>query len=424
MISFNLIYFFLAALTCHSQLAADRPSTTYLPEFYLWMSIGGVLGGMFNALLAPVIFRSVTEYPLVMLLACLLLPADERGEGRWPLWRDLLFPAGILLLTLALGVMVDKFARGQLAGLLVVFTVPLVITYAFRRQPLRFALCLGAVLLSAGLITAVSKRTMHAERNFFGVLRVMRNDSDTMHTLVHGSTIHGRQSTTIDRRCEPLSYFHRQGPFGQVFAAFQASAVAKEVAIVGLGAGATAVYARPNERWTFYEINPAVVDIARDSRYFTYVGDCAKVPFNVVLGDARLKLRDAPDAGYGLIALDAFSSDAVPVHLLTQQAIDLYLSKLAPGGLLALHVSNRNLDLSPVVADLARSRNLSCIILEDKGFTQIEGADPALVVVMARNQADLVALSTSANASFLTGDERRALWTDDFSNIVSVFRWR
>ncbi len=221
------------------------------------MSIGGVLGGVFNALVAPVIFKSVTEYPLVMLLACLLLPgtaSGERSEGRRARWIEILCPAGILLLTLALGLVVNRVSPGRLSGFLVVFTVPLVLTYPFRKQPLRFALCLGAVLLGAGLVTAVGKRTLHAERNFFGVLRVTRNDSDTMHTLIHGSTIHGRQSTIADRRCEPLSYFHRQGPFGQVFAAFQASPAAKDVAVVGLGTGATAVYARPNERWTFYEI--------------------------------------------------------------------------------------------------------------------------------------------------------------------------
>jgi hypothetical protein len=424
MISFNLIYFFLAALTCHSQLAADRPATTHLSEFYLWMSLGGVLGGVFNALLAPVIFNSVTEYPLVMLLACLLLPSAAEPKDTRARWMDFLPPAGVLLVTLALGLVVNRVASGKLAGLVVAFAVPMFMIYPFRKQPLRFALCLGALMLSANFVTVVGKKTLHTERNFFGVLRVNRDASDTVHTLVHGSTIHGRQFTIAGRRCEALSYFHRTGPLGQVFAAFQSSPAAKEVAIVGLGTGATAVYARPNERWTFYEINPAVVNIARNPQYFTYVVDCEQVPFNVVLGDARLKLREAPDAHYGLIVLDAFSSDAIPLHLITQQAIDLYLSKLAPGGLLVFHVSNRNLDLTPVVADLARSRNLRCIVLGDSMPIPIEGKDPSLWVVMARSPADFVVLSNSANARALTGDDHRAVWTDDFSNILSVFRWR
>jgi spermidine synthase len=425
MISLNLIYFSLAALTCHSQLAADRPSTTYLAEFYLWMSLGGVLGGIVNALLAPMIFNSIAEYPLVMLLACLLLPtAGERADARQTRRMDFVLPAGVLLFTLALGLIVNRVASGTLAGLLVAFAVPMVLIYPYRKQPIRFALCLAAVMLGANFVTVVGKRTLHTERNFFGVVRVTGDTRDTMHTLVHGSTTHGRQWTISDRRCEALSYYHRMGPLGQVFAAFQSSPAVKDVAIVGLGTGATAVYAQPDERWTFYEINPAVLQIARDPRYFTYVVDCLQVPFNVVLGDARLKLREALDTSYGLIVLDAFSSDAIPIHLITQQAIDLYLSKLAPNGLLVFHVSNRNLDLSPVLADLARSRNLSCIALGDLMTTPIEGKDPSLWVVMARSPSDLDGLSRSSNARVLSGDDSRVVWTDDFSNILSVFKWR
>jgi hypothetical protein len=148
-----------------------------------------------------------------------------------------------------------------------------------------------------------------------------------------------------------------------------------------------------------------------------------QVPFNVVLGDARLKLREAPDASYGLIVLDAFSSDAIPIHLITQQAIDLYLSKLTTDGLLAFHVSNRNLDLSPVLADLARSRNLNCIGLDDARSIEVEGKDSSLWVVMARSPAELAELSKSSQARVLSADNHREVWTDDFSNILSLFKW-
>jgi len=424
MVTLNLFYFFLAALTCHSQLAADRPSTKHLAEFYLWISLGGVLGGVVNALLAPVIFSSVIEYPLVTLLACFLLPSAARQtDRRRTRWMDFLLPAGVLLFTFAFGVVVSKVASGKLAGQLVAIAVPMTIIYPLRKQPLRFALCLGAIMLGANFVPVVGKRTLHAERNYFGVLRVEANESDTMHTLFHGSTVHGRQYTTGDRRCEALSYYHHTGPIGQIFTAFQASPAAKEVAIVGLGTGATAVYARPNEHWTYYEINPAVVNIARNPRYFTYVVDCEPVPFNVVLGDARLRLREAPDASYGLIVLDAFSSDAIPIHLMTQQAIDLYSSKLAPGGLLVFHVSNRYLDLGPVVATLARSRNLSCIALDDAMPIRIEGKDPSEWVVVARAPADFVELSKASNARVLAGDGHQVVWTDDFSNILSALSW-
>jgi hypothetical protein len=266
-------------------------------------------------------------------------------------------------------------------------------------------------------------RTLHVERNFFGVLRVTSEDDDSMHVIYHDTTLHGREFTSRERRCEPISYFHREGPLGYVFEAFRASPAPKNVAIVGLGAGAIFAHALPAENWTYYEINPAVVEIARDKRYFSYVGECAQVPFNVVLGDARLRLREATDASYGLIVMDAFSSDAVPVHLITQQALDLYLSKLAPNGLLVFHISNRNLDLRPVVADLATSRNLTSVYLGDPKLDPVKRKDPSAWVVMTRNEADIAVLANTPIAHPLPADGKH-LWTDDFSNILSVFRWR
>jgi hypothetical protein len=422
MIGLNLVYFFIAALTCHQLLAADRPATAHLAEFYFWLSLGGVLGGVFNALLAPVIFNSVAEYPLVMLLACLLLPAtgDQREEGR-ARWMDLLIPAGILLLILTLTLVSKTLSLGRVPLIVMVLVAPMF--FLFRKRPLRLVLCLAAVMVGASFVGGVSDTTLHAERNFFGVLRVTSEASGTMHSLFHGTTIHGRQSTSSEQRCEPLAYFHRQGPLGEIVDAFHASASAPYVAIIGLGTGAAATYARPNELWTYYEINPAVVSIARNPQYFSYLGNCSCAPVDIVMGDARLKMREAPDARYGLIVLDAFSSDAIPVHLITQQALDLYLSKLAPGGLIAFHISNRNLDLSPVVADLAALRNLDSVGLYDLKRS-VEGKDPSIWVVMARGPAEMGNLPRSSYAQRMIHDSQRAPWTDDFSNILSVFRWR
>jgi hypothetical protein len=424
LILFHLLYFFLAALMCHGQLAADRPSTKYLPQFYVWFSLGGVLGGIFNALIAPVIFHSVIEYPLMMLLACLLLPSKEMNAGKQrALGLDFMMAATIFVLTFALGYVVDKFAPGKLVGLLFVLAVPLFVAYPFRRRPLRFALALGAVMLGSGFVTGANTKTIHAERNFFGVLRVTRGD-DGIHSFLHGSTVHGRESRAPDRRCEPLSYHHRGGPLGRIFAHFENQPANPNVAIIGLGAGAAAAYAQANEKWTFYEINPAVVSIARDNQYFSYIGQCAKAPIDVVLGDARLKLKAAPESGYGLIVIDAFSSDAIPVHLVTQEALDLYLTKLASGGLLVFHISNRNLDLSAVVADLALSRNLTCISLQDKRPSEPNGGDPSHWVVLGRSTSETAGFLNEPFSRILTGRPDRQVWTDDFSNILSVFKWR
>ena len=425
LILLHLIYFFFAALMCHNQLAGDRPAADHLAEFYLWFSLGGVLGGIFNAMVAPMIFTSVVEYPLVILLACLLLPPTPTSVlGARARRLDLAFPVLIFLLTFALGWLADKVAPAKVGGLLFVLAVPLFLSYPLRKRPLRFALSLGAVMVGAGFVTGASTHTMHSERNFFGVLRVIGDQNSGLHSFLHGSTVHGRQSIDPARRCEPLSYYHREGPLGHIFARAENLSSNPRVAIVGLGAGATASYARSNERWTFYEINPAVVSVARTPEYFTYLTDCAKAPMEVVLGDARLKLRNAPDAGYDLIVLDAFSSDSIPLHLVTQEALDLYLSKLAPSGLLVFHISNRNLDLTPVLAGLAESRRLTGLSLLDLAPSQSNGKDPSHWVALARQESDLGTLVSEPDAHLLRNQHAKQVWTDDFSNIVSVFKWR
>ena len=421
LIILHLAYFFFAALMCHGQLAADRPGAQYLAQFYVWLSLGGVLGGIFNALLAPMLFRSVVEYPLAILLSCLLLPG-ARGEGKEQR-LDFAFPVLIFAFTMGLSWVADRFAPTQMSGSVFVVAVPLFISYPLHKRPLRFALSLGAIVLAAGLVTGVGRSTMHSERNFFGVLKVIGDQNLNVHTFLHGSTIHGRQSTIPDRRCEPLSYYHREGPLGRIFTQFESSRAAGNVAIIGLGTGATVSYSRPGEHWTFYEINPAVVSVARSRDYFSYLSDCAAAPVQVVLGDARLKLHSAQDRSYDLLVLDAFSSDAIPVHLMTQQALDLYLSKLAPGGLIVFHISNRNLDLGEVVADLAKSRNLSCLSLLDLSPTTPNGKDPSHWVVLARNSADYGTLANDADARPLLSKCAEDVWTDDFSNILSVFKW-
>ena len=423
----HLAYFFFAALMCHSRLAADRPGPTHLAQFYVWLSLGGVLGGVFNALIAPLVFNSVVEYPLAIVLSCLLLPKSPDTETELVVLRarrlDFATPILIFVMTIGLAWLADRVMPVQMGGSLFVVALPLFVSYPLRKRPVRFALSLGAVILAAGLMTGVGRSTLHSERNFFGVLRVTDDRSRDLHSFLHGSTVHGRQSTIPERRCEPLSYYHREGPLGRIFAQVSHSHPAANVGIIGLGTGATASYARAGEHWTFYEINPAVVSIARSPQYFSYLSDCVAAPVDIVLGDARLQLHSAPDRAYDLIVLDAFSSDAIPVHLMTQQALDLYLAKLKPAGLIVFHISNRNLDLSQVVADLAQSRQLSCLSLLDLTPAQPNGKDPSHWVVLARSTEDYGSLATDSFARRLNGSHRDEVWTDDFSNILSVFKW-
>jgi hypothetical protein len=421
----HLLFFFVAALMCHGRLADDRPATRHLAEFYLWMSVGGALGGLFNALIAPVVFKYIVEYPLTIVLACALIPrrsherSDDTARARW---LDLGYAAALGVLTITFALVVVRVGWATTESLALVVGVPLILAYLFRQRPARFALALGAIMLGSAFYRSLDTRTLLTERNFFGTLRVTQDAGSDVHWLYHGTTIHGRQSTQLSKQCEPLSYYHRTGPFASVFAAFDARPASPNVAVVGLGTGATAAYARAGESWTFYEINPAVLRIAETPDYFTYLSYCASgVPVNIVLGDARLRLADAPANTYGLIVLDAFNSDAIPVHLMTQEALDLYVSKLAPGGIVLFHVSNRSLDLHSVVADLALSRGLVALASDDN--TRNPDKEPSHWVAVARTPEDLALLTANGQWKTLAGDPSWRVWTDDYSNIVGVLKW-
>jgi hypothetical protein len=236
--------------------------------------------------------------------------------------------------------------------------------------------------------------------------------------------VHGKEFEDSGRRCESLAYYHRRGPLGEIFEEFDKKEPASRVAVIGLGSGAMATYATPGQEWTFYEINPAVVAIAQNPKYFSYLNDCTHAPIRIVLGDARLKPQDAPDGQYSLIVLDAFSSDAIPVHLITREAIRLYLSKLTPEGMPAFHISNRTMDLGRVLSGLAGSESLSGFIYSDKVRETAIGKDPSQWAVMARSENTLGGLARNPHWKPLSAEPRSVVWTDDFSNILHVLKWR
>ena len=470
LIIFHLLFLFSAALVCHGQLADDRPAPARLAEFYLCLAAGGALGGLFNALVAPVAFDALVEYPLVVVLAVYLRPGFRRERGRLlglrlggrrpaaaahvapeavfapdavdgdedggdarPVALDFLLPLVMGLLASALLLVARQFELSNVERVALSLGAPLfLLNHFFAPRPLRFALGLGAVMIASALFFEEPVRTLHASRNFYGTHRVEAKDDDSLHWLQHGSTLHGKQYTDPARRCEPLSYYHREGPLGLVFQAVHAKrdaggAAARpfSVAVVGLGAGTTAAYARAGESWTFYEIDPAVVEVARDPKYFTYLSACAGAPVSVVVGDARLRLREAPDGAYDLIALDAFSSDAVPAHLMTREALALYVSKLAPGGVIAFHVSNRALELERVVGGISREAGLVSRIFNDGRQGSELGLDSSTWVAVARTAEDLGQLTADTNWPEFDPDVYKLeVWRDDFSDVLSVFRWR
>jgi spermidine synthase len=400
---------FLVALLVHRRLALVRPSADRLTEFYLLLSLGGVCGGAFNALVAPAIFTTTAEYPIAIVLALFLRPGPRRarpGTGLLRRQADLLLPFAFLVAVLVAVKELPWAAVPLLLGAVAALGL-------FAPRPVRFALGVGAMLL----ITAVPQPALHSERTFFGVLRVVE-DGDK-HVFVHGTTVHGVQSFRADRRREPLSYYTRGGPLGQLFAAMDARP--RDVAAIGLGSGAAAAYGRDGDRFTFYEIDPAVVRIASDPRWFTYLRD-SKADVRVVVGDGRLEIAHAPAGAYDLIVLDAFSSDAVPVHLLTREALELYLRKLAADGVIVFHVSNDFLDLEPVVAGVARSLGLTGrwqhhLVTRSAARA---GEASSIWIVVARDTGALRKLATDRRWQPLTPGP---VWTDESSNILDAVKW-
>ncbi|HET9220539.1 MAG TPA: fused MFS/spermidine synthase [Terriglobia bacterium] len=424
----HLLLFFGASLLCHGALANDRPGTKHLTEYYLCMSLGGVLGGAFNTFLAPLLFPRILEYPLMIVLACLFRPAIDpvRNDAR-ARRLDVLLPIGLTLLTAALAFLsVSLGFNSSQAAVLLTFALPAVLVLSSADRPLRYALGLGALLAgSIGYVGPLGK-SIDTERNFFGVVRVTDDSAGAYRLMVHGNTVHGSESLDPARRGLPMAYYHHDGPAGDIFRAFQDMPSKRCVGVIGLGAGSLASYAKPDQSWTFYEINPAVVRFAETPEYFTFLSRSAAHQMKVAPGDARISLGNEKPNAYGLLVLDAFSSDAIPVHLVTLQALELYVSKLDSGGMLAFHITNRYLDLEPVFGKLAselgliaRTRNE----LESTEDLRATGREPSQWLVMARSEAELGAIRNDPAWRDVKVTRGMPVWTDDFSNLTGVLRW-
>ena len=418
----HLAAFAAMALNCHASLAKDRPDASRLTEFYFWISFGGMLGGMFNTLAAPVLFDAIVEYPLVVAAACLLFRAgDAPGAGRRA--ADFVLPIAVGGVTAVILVLLASNGA-PLAVQLTALSLPALVTFAQRRQAHRFGWCVTALMGASLAVGDPGDRVLYATRTFFGVYRVSEDLPGRYHGLAHGTTLHGLQALAPERRAEALTYYHRTGPFGQAWDILPRAASAREVAVVGLGVGTMATYARPSQRWTFFEIDPAIERIARTPAYFTFMQDCAE-RCRVISGDARISLNRIPERSYDILVLDAFSSDSIPIHLLTREAVALYLSRLVPDGVLVMHISNRHLTLAPIIGRLAASHGLTALQQVDRlGEDRPEGKSDSHWIVMARNASDLALLAADGRWSALTATPTTPLWTDDFSNILSVLRAR
>lgn len=421
----HCLAFFLAIMVCHGELAKHRPHPRYLTRFYLVMSFAGMLGGLFNTFVAPFVFNAVYEYPIMIVAALLLRPGFF--NGRW--FLQPLFPGLVLLLGLGIYLSSDNLwdYLDIIGGALILLAG---LTYSVRHSPLGLGLLTAVILIFSLGLHSLASSTLYQERSFFGVLSVRETviadenqRPEKVHELYHGTTKHGAERLTAANITTPLTYYSRPGPIGQLFAEFDAENQNWRIGSVGLGAGALACYNKPGQDWRFYEIDPLVVKVAQDPTWFHYLERCNNQAA-MIIGDARLSLIKEPDQSFDLLIMDAFSSDAVPTHLLTREAMQLYFSKLKDDGLLAFHITNRHLALKKVLADHVNSLQLSGLLQE---FNP-EAAAPLVVatdwVVMAKDPQRLERLRQSRLGHWqklpLTFDLKP--WTDDFTNIIGIWK--
>ena len=425
-----LLGLFVISVALHARLFDDRPAPDQLTRFYLVMSIGGALGGLFSALIAPTLFDWIYEHPILLLAAALLLPLANPFDRLTQLWGS---PAGdrvaqlLVIAGLAAIVAGAALPDAKLVAMLVLVVIGVVAIG--RRLPYLVAV-VGVMLVAGGLDKlALSAAPGKMTRSYFGIYAVRPGDNDSRQ-LVHGTTSHGIQNLgSPERQRMATAYYAPRSGIGQVMLAKQTLFPAARVAVVGLGAGTLACYARPGEQWRFYEIDPAIVDIAEDERRFTFLSRCLP-GVETKVGDARLTLSADPPASADILVIDAFSSDSVPMHLMTREAFQLYRRKVAPGGLLMVHISNRYLDLMPVVAGATADGwvGMSRLYLPSEAERR-DNATASLWIALSDDPATLAALAALDRAAGrgqwrpLVPRSGFAPWTDDRASILPLIKW-
>lgn len=423
--------FFVTTMICHRELYDRRPQSGHLTEFYIWMSAGGVLGGTFAAIVAPQIFNALYELPLLLVLGMLCRPgfAAELADAskRADTQRVALAGAGALLVLALIaksGVIPQEAVLNCSMFVVVVFGALLILA---NGHVLRQA-ALGALAAStlAVLPTAMSQGS--PQRSFFGVMRVIYVNDGKFREFWHGVTTHGVERVKTDSgepvtHPVPASYYHPGSPMAQgIEIARQIPRTSGQPfsgGIIGVGAGSLICYAQPHEHWRYYEIDPMVIEIAR--RDFSFINRC-RADADIVIGDGRLMLARELTASFDYLVIDAFSSDAIPVHLLTREALLLYFEKLRPDGLLALHISNRHLELESVVtAAVATMPGVHAATVIDVP-TKLDDAYPSRVMMLSKSEATLAPVLALKGARPAAQSDA-AVWTDDYSDILSAL-WR
>jgi hypothetical protein len=446
-------------MVAHRTLYEARPAARYLTQFYLWMSLGGALGGLAAALIAPKIFNEVFEYPLLLALSMACRPGVLNGAAVARLWEGLRFhlgrvmPAGrgggsdplterdkqemlVLWLIVAGGILaiywvpwaINTFNLnvGEWGTTIIVVALLTVVLLAEFRRPLRQLA--AALLIFCALVTLPSAvKRGEAQRSYFGVYRVQTSPDGEYHTLIHGTTLHGaqrirdEQGNRIDDPV-PATYYYDKSPMAQTVERVRERLGSEKghYGVIGLGAGSLGCHAKEGESWRFFEIDPVIIGIASNPRYFTFLAHCQPNP-DIVLGDARLTMAKQPNGTFDLIIVDAFSSDAVPVHLMTAEAIRLYLDKVKDNGIVLLHISNRYLDLDSVLgATVKLLPGVQGFIVSDDSADGSYAQSTSTVALFAKS-AEALDPFTSMEERSEFDDGGLKPWTDDYSDILGPF---
>jgi SAM-dependent methyltransferase len=444
-VAIHLLLLFVASVVCHRALALRRPHHTRLTEFYLLLSVGGVLGGAFNGLVAPVVFNDLLEYPIAIALVCLARVAIDRVDrSKAALQRDVGFGLGLAVVTFVLVKVGELTNANPTHSVVWMYTLPVLVAFFWSKRPVRYAVALGGILLVGTAHGGLTGNTIHKERDFFGVLKVRRDPTDKFLELLSGSTIHGAQSLDPVAKRMPLTYYFPTGPAGDVLGPLPpppgAAAPApppdgsapppplapRRVGVIGLGVGSLASYARAGDSWTFFELNPRVVDIAK--KYFTYLsGAPPEAQVAIEEGDARLRLREGAAGRFDVLVLDAFSSDAIPLHLVTREALAIYRRALAPNGILLAHISNRHVRLEPIFAALAADAGMVAIGRIEREITREEKEQEKTLshwVVLGTDAAALDAVAAKNKGWVrLPQPAKQKVWTDDFADVLGAMRF-
>jgi hypothetical protein len=427
----HLLCFFIVAMACHGELARQRPAARYLTGYYVALSFGGMVGGLFAGLIAPFTFSWIAEYPILIAFAVLCRPSLPERYSGWARWYWIaLVIAGVALIapSYTTGKLFTWIEAQRVYVVSAVAIVGMIIAILLRADRLKLV---AITVLALALIRFYPADDGRVEtvRSFFGVHKIVVTPNNQYHVLMHGTTIHGAEKylnddgTPVTGRPEPISYYYKDGGIGQAITAVRARKGAPlRVAVIGLGSGSLTCASAPGEDWKFFEIDQSMVDTARDPKYFSYIQKC-EPDVKPVIGDARLTFAKEPDGVYDLIIVDAYSSDAIPIHLATEEAMEIYKEKLAPQGAVVMHVSNRHLELASVVVGIADANDMKSWVYSEDSGRDNEYIFSTNVVISAHDAADVGSIATSSQWALTEANDDQRVWTDDYSNVLGAV-WR